>query len=75
MIEVSKLCSKYKVRALNDSDADSILKLCLDNPQFYEYCETKTLNLISKDNQKNISLCFKFIVILLSVVANVYCDL
>ena len=42
MIEVSKLSSKYKVRALNDSDADSILKLCLDNPQFYEYSETKS---------------------------------
>ena len=33
MIEVSKLSSKYKVRTLNDSDADSILKICLDNPQ------------------------------------------
>lgn len=41
MIEVSKLSSKYKVRALNDSDADSILKICLENPQFYEYSETK----------------------------------
>ena len=41
MIEVSKLSSKYQVRSLNDSDADSILKICLDNPLFYKYSETK----------------------------------
>lgn len=50
MIEVSKLSSKYKVRALNDSDADSILKICLDNPQFYKYSETKaTKDQVLKD--------------------------
>ena len=50
MIEVSKLSSKYKVRALNDSDADSILKICLDNPLFYKFSETKaTKEQILKD--------------------------
>ena len=50
MIEVSKLSSKYQVRSLNDSDADSILKICLDNHLFYKYSETKaTKEQILKD--------------------------
>ena len=39
MIDISKISSLYKIRRLDDSDADAVLELCLGNPQFYDYCE------------------------------------
>ena len=40
-MEIFKISSSYDVRRLDDSDADSILSLCLQNTQFYEYCEAE----------------------------------
>ena len=41
MIETAGLSSRYKIRRLDDSDADSILCLCRENTQFYQYCEAE----------------------------------
>ena len=41
MIDLSKLSSNYYVRAMYDSDAESILDLCKGNPLFYQYSEAK----------------------------------
>jgi D-alanyl-D-alanine dipeptidase/GNAT superfamily N-acetyltransferase len=38
MIEIQKLSTVYTIRRMNDSDADEILHLCLENTQYYEYC-------------------------------------
>ena len=38
MFDLSKLSTKYRVRYMNDSDADEILNLCLQNDQYYRYC-------------------------------------
>ena len=38
MFDISRLSSRYAVRLLRDSDADSILDLCLQNTQYYQYC-------------------------------------
>ena len=40
-IDISMLSSRYTVRKLEESDADSILALCRQNTQFYEYCEAE----------------------------------
>ena len=37
-MEISKLSSRCRVRALDDADADAVLGLCLGNPQYYRYC-------------------------------------
>lgn len=37
MFDISKLSRRYKVRLMRDADADAILDLCLQNPQFYQY--------------------------------------
>ena len=37
MFDVTKLSNRYAVRIMRDSDADSILDLCLQNTQFYQY--------------------------------------
>ena len=37
MIETGKLSNIYKVRVMDDEDADDIVKLCEENTQFYEY--------------------------------------
>ena len=41
MIDISGLSSLYDVRKLDDSDADGILRLCMGNPQFYQYCRAE----------------------------------
>ena len=41
MIDLSKLSSRYEVRALHEEDADEILRLCEGNPQYYAYCEAR----------------------------------
>ena len=38
MIDITKLSSTYFVRRMNDDDADDILRLCLANTQYYDYC-------------------------------------
>ncbi|MBQ9196249.1 MAG: GNAT family N-acetyltransferase [Clostridia bacterium] len=38
MFDISKLSARYRVRRMKDSDADSILALCLENTQYYQYC-------------------------------------
>ncbi len=38
MLDISKLSSRYSVRRMDDSDADTILDFCLQNAQFYRYC-------------------------------------
>ena len=40
-IDIARLSGHYAVRKLDESDADSILALCKENPQFYKYCEAK----------------------------------
>ncbi len=41
MIDISKLCSRYRARVLVNSDVDMILRLCQQNTLFYEYTEAK----------------------------------
>ena len=41
MIEINKLSRIYRVRRLDDSDADEILDLCRGNVQYYQYCEAE----------------------------------
>ena len=41
MIEIQKLSTRFDVRRLDDGDADSVLELCRENTQFYEYCEAR----------------------------------
>ena len=38
MIDISSLSKEYKVRKLDDPDADSILALCEGNRLYYQYC-------------------------------------
>ena len=38
MFDISKLSTHYRVRFMNDSDADDILCFCLQNTQYYQYC-------------------------------------
>lgn len=38
MFDLSKLSSQYRVRYMNDSDADALLDFCLQNDQYYRYC-------------------------------------
>ena len=38
MFDLSKLSARYRVRYMNDSDADALLEFCLQNEQFYRYC-------------------------------------
>ena len=50
MINVLKLSTKYEVREMRDSDAESILDLCPGNALFYQYCEAKpTLEQVLND--------------------------
>ena len=37
-MDPSKLSTRYRVRVLDDADADAILGLCRGNPQYYRYC-------------------------------------
>ena len=41
MIDAAKLSSRYDIRRLDEADADSILNLCRENTQYYQYCEAK----------------------------------
>lgn len=41
MMDLSLLSKRYAVRKLNDSDVDAVFRLCMENTQFYEYCEAK----------------------------------
>ena len=38
MFDLSKLSTQYRVRYMNDSDADALLDFCLQNDQYYRYC-------------------------------------
>ena len=38
MFELSKLSTPYRVRRMNNADADEILSFCLQNDQYYQYC-------------------------------------
>lgn len=41
MIDITMLSSRYDVRRLGETNADDILAIYIDNPQFYRYCEAK----------------------------------
>ena len=41
MIDISKLSNDYKVRRMDDADADSILQLCKGNTLYYQYCQAQ----------------------------------
>ena len=41
MLEPSALSDRYAVRPLGPGDADSVLALCRENTQFYEYCQAE----------------------------------
>ena len=41
MIDISILSKDYRVRRLDDSDADDILRFCRENDQYYRYCEAE----------------------------------
>lgn len=41
MMDLSLLSGRYAVRRLNASDADAVLRLCMENTLFYKYCEAK----------------------------------
>ena len=66
MINVPELSKKYKVRKMEDSDAESILNLCSGNAQFYRYCEAKpTIEQVLDDmhiTPPNISMSDKYYV-------------
>ena len=50
MIDTSKLNKTYKVRILNESDAELIIDLCKENTLFYRYTEAKpTIDSILED--------------------------
>ena len=38
MFDLSKLSTQYRVRYMDDSDADSLFGFCLQNDQYYRYC-------------------------------------
>lgn len=38
MLRVDELSCKYKVRMLQEADVENIFALCLENPQYYQYC-------------------------------------
>ncbi len=38
MLDLTKLSDHYQVRRMQDTDADAILALCLQNTQYYQYC-------------------------------------
>ncbi len=37
MLDIDRFSSKYRVRIMNDDDAEEIMRLCAANTQFYEY--------------------------------------
>ena len=41
MMDISALSRRYRVRRMDDSDADSILELCRGNTQYYLYCQAE----------------------------------
>ena len=41
MWDVTKFSRRFEVRALTDDDADAVLALCRENPQFYKYCDAE----------------------------------
>ena len=41
MWDVTKFSQRFEVRALTDDDADAVLALCRENPQFYKYCDAE----------------------------------
>ena len=41
MIDISKLSSRYEVRALHDSDVDEVLAVCRENTLFYRYTDSR----------------------------------
>ena len=50
MLDISRLSVHYDVRRLSDADADSILELCRENTQFYQYCEAEpTMEQVLRD--------------------------
>lgn len=41
MIDISRLSSNYKIRVLESSDVDEVLKLCQQNTLFYKYTDAR----------------------------------
>ena len=41
MIDITKLSSRYAVRALSADDAQAVLEICLGNPLFYRYTDAR----------------------------------
>ncbi|MBO4562251.1 MAG: GNAT family N-acetyltransferase [Clostridia bacterium] len=41
MIDLSAMSNTYRIRRLCERDAESILRLCEENTQYYEYCGAK----------------------------------
>ncbi len=49
-MNIEKLSTKYRVRALTDNDIDEILRLLNGNPLFFEYCQpAATMESILRD--------------------------
>lgn len=42
MIDISMLSNQYRVRRLDDADADGILAFCQKNTLYYQYCGAET---------------------------------
>ena len=38
MFDLLKLSTQYRIRYMDDSDADALLGFCLQNDQYYRYC-------------------------------------
>lgn len=43
MIDIDRLSDRYQTRALNASDVEAVLELCLGNALFYEYTGAKPI--------------------------------
>ena len=41
MLDIVMLSRQYEIRRLGDDDADAILAICRENPQFYRYSDAK----------------------------------
>ena len=41
MIDISKLSKKYSVRILEESDVETLARICKQNTVFYEYTEAR----------------------------------
>ena len=42
MIDINMLSNQFRVRRLDDSNADDILDFCRKNTLYYQYCDAET---------------------------------